>query len=403
MNKKISLGAAISIAAIIATFAVVITYTIAISVFDGRMSSVTEKQNMYNLLSEIDITVRENYYGEISESYLQADLAEGYISGLDDEYSEYLTADAYQLAVNESLGYAFGLGMEISRASDGNLLVNVVYSGSPADKAGIECGDVIVSVEGSTVLSIGYDAAVELISETSPKVSLVVNHSDEESAYELTKTKYETQTVAREIINDNIGVITIYEFNAKTLLQFNTALSYLTNQGVAGLVIDLRDSAGGDYEYACEVLDVLLPSGVIMNITDKDGNVTEQYSSTSGAIDLPMAVLINENTEGASEMFAAALVAFGKAESVGTATAGHSTVQELLDLSNGGALRLTTGKWEVPSLSEELTEEGSVLPQFEVVLTSYQQTNRYQLSAADDPQMQTALDRLELKISVSEE
>lgn len=396
MNKKISLGTAISIAAIVAVFAVVITYTASISIFDSRMNSVTERQNMYSMLSEIDITVRQNYYGDISENYLQKNISQGYMLGLDDEYSKYLSADEYQLAVNEGLGYTFGLGMDISKASDGNILVNVVYDGSPADKAGLVKGDVIVSVGGKDVLLIGYDKAVTLIGEASPKVSVTISRSGKKTAYELTKSKFETQSVSRRMINDEVGIITIYEFNAKTPSQFNSALNYLRNQNVKGIIIDLRNNSGTNYEYACDILDTLLPAGRIMSVTDKNGDVIKKYNSDTKYIDLPMEVLINEKTEGAAEMFAAVMMKFDKAETIGTTTAGHDTVQEIFRLSDGSAVQLTVGKWS--EAFDEFLEDGAIVPQFEVILTAYQQTNRYLLDDEDDPQLQTALDRIDLEI-----
>lgn len=401
MNKKISLGMAVSIAAIVAAFAVVITYTAAIRIFDSRMSSVTERQNMYRLLSEIDITVRQNYAGEISENYLQRNISQGYLLGLDDPYSTYLSADEYQLAVNESLGYAFGFGMDIGKAADGSILVNVVYDGSPAGKAGIRSGDLIVNVGGKNVLSLGYDKAVALIGESSPKVSLVVSRKGEKQAYELTRSKFETKSVAYRTTGENIGVITIYEFNAKTPTQFDTALNKLRNKGVKGIIIDLRDNGGVNYGYACEVLDTLLPSGALMSVTDKDGNSLLKYTSDTQSIDLPAQVLMNGGTDGAAELFAAVMMHYGRAETVGTTTAGHGTVQELFPLSSGGAVRLTTGRW-TDTLEDVLTE-GKVVPQFEVILTAYQSTNRYQLADEDDPQLQTALDRINTAIAVKEE
>lgn len=401
MNRKISLGMAVSIAAIIAAFAVVITYTAAIRIFDSRMNSVTERQNMYQLLSEIDITVRQNYAGEMSESYLQRNISQGYLSGLGDPYSAYLSADEYQLAVNEGLGYTFGFGMDIARASDGSILVNVVYDGSPAGKAGIQSGDLIVSVGGKDVLSVGYDKAVAMIGEASPKVSLVVSRSGKKQAYELTRSKFETKSVTHRITAENIGVITVYEFNDKTPTQFNTSLNKLRNKGVKGMIIDLRDNGGIHYESACEVLDTLLPSGSLMSVTDKDGRTLLKYASDTGYIDLPAEVLVNGGTEGAAELFAAVMMSYGRAETFGTATAGHTTVQELFQLSNGGALRLTTGRWS--DVLDNVMTEGRVVPQFEVNLTAYQSTNRYQLSDEDDPQLQTALDRIQAAITAREE
>lgn len=394
MNKKISLGTAISISAIVATFAVIITYTAAIRIFDNRMSSVTERQNMYQILSEIDITVRQNYYGDISENYLQRNISQGYILGLEDKYSKYLSADEYQLAVNESLGYTFGLGMDISKSTDGNILVNVVYEGSPADKAGIVKGDLIVNVSGKDVLSVGYDKAISLINEASPKVSVVISRSSEKTAYELTKSKFETKSVSRRMTSDGFGVITIYEFNAKTPSQFNSALNYLRNQNAKGIIIDLRDNSGINYQYACEILDTILPAGKTMAITDKNGETSIKYTSDAKYIDLPMEVLVNEGTEGAAELFAATMMNYGKAETIGTTTAGHDTVQEIFQLSNGGAVQLTTGRWS-DSVGSAVTDS-KVVPQFEVILTAYQHTNRYNLADEDDPQLQTALDRINL-------
>lgn len=401
MNKKISLGMAVSIAAIVAAFAVVITYTAAIRVFDSRMSSVTERQNMYQILSEIDMTVRQNYFGDISENYLQKNISHGYMLGLDDAYCGYLTADEYQLAVNESLGYTFGLGMDVDRSGEGYILVNVVYKGSPADKAGIQPGDMITAVEGKDVLTVGYEKAMSLISETSPKVSVVLSRGGKKTGYELTRSKFETNSVSYRVTGKSIGVIKIYEFNAKTPEQFNSALNKLRNQNVDGLIIDLRDNGGDNYEYACEILDTLLPAGKLMSVTDRDGNSSIKYTSDTKFIDLPMEVLINEGTDGAAELFAAVMMHFNAAESFGAKTAGHDTVQELFQLSNGSAVRLTTGRWS-DDLSEVMSE-GKVVPQFEVGLTSYQKINRYLLSDESDPQLQTALDRVNSVIAARKE
>ena len=401
MNKKISLGMAVSFAAIVAAFAVVITYTAAIRVFDSRMSSVTERQNMYQVLSEIDMKVRQNYYGDISENYLQKNISQGYMLGLDDPNCGYLSADEYQLALNESLGYTFGLGMDVDRSTEGYILVNVVYKGSPADKAGIKAGDLIVTVEGKDVLTVGYDKAMSLIAEASPKVSVVLSRSGKKSAYELTRSKFETNSVSFRMTGESIGVIKIYEFNAKTPEQFNSALNKLRNKNIEGLIIDLRDNGGDNYEYACEILDTLLPAGKLMSVTDRDGNSSIRYTSDTKFIDLPMEVLINEGTDGAAELFAAVMMNSGFAESFGTKTAGHDTVQEMFQLSNGCAVRITTGRWS-DDLSDAMSE-GKVVPQFEVGLTSYQKANRYLLSDESDPQLQTALDRIYSTIAAIKE
>ncbi|MDR1001735.1 MAG: PDZ domain-containing protein [Oscillospiraceae bacterium] len=395
MNKKISLGLSISITIIAVTLAVVVTYTAAMNTFDSRMSSVTERQNMYDLLSELDLKVRMSYYKELRNDAVSNSIAKGYVDGLGDPYSGFLTSEQYKQKVDLEAGYDFGLGIDIARNSDGLILVNRVDSNSPANSAGVKKGDVITSVGGKSVSSTGYDSSVAALSEASPKASFAVKRNGRSYNFNVTKSTYSVMSIERKVIGDDTGYIRISEFNDKTYDQFNSAVNSLKKSQITGLIIDLRDNKGGSYDAACEILDSLLPAGNLMLTKAKDGEETVMYTSDTRDLKMPMCILINSNTIGAGELFAGAFADFGRADLVGTATFGRHSVQELFPLSNGTAVELTTKTWTTASSSA--LEGGKIAPHFEVKLTDYQYENRFLLSDGEDPQLQTAIERIESK------
>lgn len=388
MNKKISLGLAISLMAIVATLAITLTYQVAINTFENRMSSITDRQNTFYLIAEIDAKIRQVYAGKISESKLREGVADGFISGLSNENCKYLTASEWELESDRAAGYDFGLGIEVSRASDGNIRVDRVNQGSPASTAGLKKGDIITYVDGTTVLSMGYDKAVSNIAAAT-SVKLKVSRSSGETTYTVTKSKYEIVSVEYKTIG-KIGYIEITDFNAGTPNQFVSALNKLQQSGVVGLIFDLRGCDSSGYEYACSILDTLLPAGKLMVFTDNMATKQTLYTSDTRSINLPMCVLVGPGTSGAAELFAGAVFDFGKGNLVGTATAGHFTVEEGFVLSDGSAVRLTTGTWS--TTASLAVREGVLAPDFEVLLTSYQESNRLFLTSDEDPQITTAIE-----------
>lgn len=388
MNKKISLGLAISLVAIVATLAITLTYQVAINTFESRMSSITDRQTTYDLITEIDAKIRQAYAGKISESALREGVAEGFISGLGNDNCDYLTASEWELESDRAAGYDFGLGIDVSRASDGNIRVDRVNQGSPAAKAGLKKGDIITYVDGTTVLSMGYDKAVANIAAAT-SVKLKVSRSTGDSTYTVTKAKFEIVSVEYKSIG-KIGYIEITDFNAGTPNQFVSALNNLQKSGAIGLIIDLRGCASNGYEYACSILDTLLPAGKLMVFTDNMDKRETLYTSDTRSVNLPMCVLVGPETSGAAELFAGAVFDFGKGNLVGTTTAGHFTVEESFVLSDGSAVRLSTGTWS--TTASLAVRDGVLSPDFEVLLTSYQESNRLFLTADEDPQITTAIE-----------
>ena len=400
MNKKISVGLALSVTAIVATLAIVLTYTFAMNTFDSRMSAVMERQEMYAELSELDAQARLSMLNTIDEQELSDSLLSGYVDGLGDKHAQYLTADEYQSYLNKEAGIAYGLGIDVSRDNDGNILVNRVHSGSPADKKGVKKGDIITSVDGTKVTDQGYNTAVSELSDNDAKVTFIVKRGKNDYKFTVNKDDYAISSVEYRMISENVGCIRITEFNDATPAQFETALTSMKSQSITGLLIDVRDNAGGSYDDACKMLDELLPAGNLMITTTADGK-EKTVTSVNGDYKIAMCVLVNEGTMGAAEMFASAIADYKRCDVVGVTTYGLTTVQEVFPLSSGAAVKLTTCKWKTP-FGTLRADDGKIVPDYEVKLTDYQQVNRFLLEDTDDPQIQTALDRVAYRQSTME-
>ncbi len=394
MNKKISLGLALSIALIIAAIAVSATYTIAMNSFNNRMSAVIERQDLYEDLSELDSQARLSLLYAIDEQKLNESLMSGYVSGLGDPDAQYLTKEEYSKYSSHMIGTDYGIGIDISQNADGNIIVNRVHSDSPAEEKGVLKGDVITSVNDSKVLEIGYNAAAaKLAASDSSTVKFLVKRDGGNYQFTVKKDYYTVSSVEYRMISGEVGCIRITEFIDNTPAQFASALSSLKDQSISGLILDVRDNKGGSFESACKILDTLLPAGNIMLTVDADGKSTVIYKSdTNSENKIALAVLVNENTQGAAELFASAVADYHRGDVIGVSTAGLFTVQKVFPLSSGAAVKLTTSGWKTASGS--VVSDGRIVPTFEVMLTDYQRENRFHLTDAEDPQIQTALERV---------
>lgn len=404
MNKKISVGMAVSLMAIAATIAVMLTYSLALNKFEARMSAITDRTATYDLINEVDNTIRQKYYADIVDDDLRYSIASGLIEGLGDEDCRYYTETEWELEQDRAAGYDFGLGMDVTRTSEGAMRVTRVQPTSPASKGGIRTGDIVLKVGGDAVADIGYDKARDNIAAIASEVSLSIERDGKalENAIVLTKERYNIATAEYRALEEKIGEIIVYGFNALTPEQFNAALTRLQKDSVKGIIIDLRESSGGSYEAAADILDTLVGSGRLMIVTDKKGEQTVRYKSDNSAIDMLYTVLVGDQTEGAAELFTSALYDFTECDVVGEQTAGQRTFLEDFPLSDGSAIRLSTGVWTTPG-GKLLDENGGVVPNFQTKLTSYQRNNLRLLTLEEDPQMQTALSRMRSRIEILEE
>ncbi|MCM1008519.1 MAG: S41 family peptidase [Ruminococcus flavefaciens] len=346
MNKKISLGLALSLIAIASAVTFILTSFFSLQSFNKKVVDVNEKAKKYNSLQLLDTYVRDNYFGKIDETELNDGILKGYVAGLDDKYSRYLSADEYIDEQNENAGELIGLGLTLSEDESGYIRIDSIIADSPAIESGIQNGDIIISVDGVDVIETGFNEAVEAMNGSEgTSITLTVRRNGVDTDYTFTRRSIELVTVTGELIDGCIGYIKIDGFKQNTPEQFINTLQHLTSNGAKALIFDLRDNPGGLVESVEECLDPLLPEGVIAMAEYKDGHSETIVYSDSSELDMPMTVIVNKNTASAAELFAASLRDFGKAELVGEKTYGKGVMQITTEMENGGAVVLTVAEY----------------------------------------------------------
>lgn len=366
MNKKISLGLAFSLITVSIAVTFILTSFFSLQSFNAKVVDVNEKAKKYDALQSLDIYVRDTYYGEINESGLNDSILKGYVAGLGDKYSRYLTAEEYLNELNDNSGSLIGLGLTLSEDSSGYIRINEIYANSPASDYGIEEGDLIISVDGMDVKEVGFQEAAEAMKGTEGSViDLTIRRNGKDSDYTFTRRAIEVTTVESEMLGSYIGYIKITSFKKNTPEQFIEALERLTTNGAKSLIFDLRDNVGGLSSALEECLDPLLPEGVVATAEYKDGHSETLIYSEASELNLPMTVIVNEHTASAAELFAASLRDFGKASLVGAQTYGKGVMQTTTELKSGGAVVLTVAEYKT-AYSECYNGVG-LIPDYQVI------------------------------------
>lgn len=368
MNRKISLGAALAFVIIAAAVAVCITMLVSRDTFNRKISNVEQQEQMYQKIQKIDQVVSDNSLYDVDSETLLNAIGQGVVSGIGDPYAEYYSSSEYQKLLDEQSGDAVGIGVLLQEDSSGDYAAVVqVYPDSPAESAGLQPGDLILEVDGSSVRGMELEEVSDaLIGEKGTAVSLVYRRNGSDSTAEITRRQYSQSSVTYQVVDGDIGYLRISSFEENTPSQLNDALNNLQAQQVRGLVLDVRDNAGGDTGSCTECLDQLLPEGVLGYT--RTGSSQRQILATSddSEIDLPMAVLVNENTSSMAELFAAAIGDYDKGDLVGTTTYGKGVLQTLYPLDDGSAVRITTAYFDPPA-SENFDGVG-LTPDYEVPL-----------------------------------
>ena len=389
MNKKISLGPVICFMAIVAAITFTVTMAFSKNLFNTKIANVEERAQMYEKLSEIDQIVRANYLNDIDEDELMDSIASGYMKGLDDTYGYYMNQEEYQQYQMDNQGKLIGIGVTVKLDESGYIRVEEVTAGSPAELAGIQAGDLIVKVDDSDVLSVGYEEAANMIrGEEGTRVNVTIRRDQEELTMEITRRLIATTTITYRMIGTD-GYIRISKFDSSTPTDFKAAVSDLRSQGAEGLIFDVRNNPGGLLDGVAQVLDYLLPEGDIVSATNSKGETEVLYTSDADYVDMPMVVLVNGETASAAELFSAGLRDYNMAELVGVNTYGKGIMQTAYSLSDGSAVNLTTHYYNPPS---GINFHGVGLkPDYEVRLTAEQELNLTDLPEEEDTQLQKAI------------
>lgn len=346
MNKKISFGLALSLIAVSVAVTFILTSFFSLQSFNEKVIDVNEKAKKYTALQSLDNYVRENYFGEINEETLSDGILKGYIAGIDDKYSRYLTEEEYSNEVSNNSGNLVGLGLTLTEDESGYIRIADIIGNSPVADSGIVQDDIIISVDGMDVKEIGFSEAADAMKGTEgSEITLVVRRGGKDTEYKFTRRSIEVKTVEAQMMSGFIGYIKITGFKENTPEQFIDALEGLTANGAVALIFDVRDNGGGLVSALGECLDPLLPEGIVAVAEYKDGSSETLIYSDSTELMLPMAVIVNENTASAAELFAASLRDFNKAPIVGSRTYGKGVMQSTTELDDGGAVVLTVAKY----------------------------------------------------------
>ena len=312
----------------------------------------------------------------------------GLVSGLEDPYSVYYTEDEFNALMEESSGNYCGIGAMVQKNVETGLVSVVkVFKNSPAEEAGLKAGDVLYKVGDMEITGLDLDTLVRtyIRGEEGTTVDLTVLRGDEHDKVELhiTRRAIEAETVEYKMLENNIGYISVSEFDQPTYNQFKTAVDELQNDGMKGLVIDLRDNPGGLLDTVVDMLDYMLPDGLLVYTADKNGNGDKYYSDDGHQVDIPLVVLVNGNSASASEVFTGAIKDFKWGTIIGTQTFGKGIVQDILPLGDGSGLKITVAHYYTPS-GFDLHGKG-ITPDIEVELDEtavYGEDSDNQLKAA---------------------
>ncbi len=315
----------------------------------GRESVSKDVERKISGLREL---IDAKYLGDVDDSELEEGIYKGLVSGLEDPYSVYYDEEETKSMMESNEGEYCGIGAVLTRNMDTGIITLVqIYDDSPAMEAGLEADDILYKVEDKEVTGEDLTEVVSHIKgEKGTEVQLTVLRGDDNKEVTVTAVRntVQVQTVKHEMKNDGIGYLAVSEFDLVTYEQYKEALADLENQGMKGLVVDLRNNPGGNLETVCDILDLMLPEGLIVYTEDKEGNRDEKKSDEENQFCLPMVVLMNGNSASASEIYAGAIQDYGTGKIVGTQSYGKGVVQQIFMLKDGTSVKLTIAEYFTP-------------------------------------------------------
>lgn len=362
------------------------------------LSSLTSETNLTKSLKSIEKLVNSKYLNvsDIDEIKAIDGAIEGYIDSLGDEYTEYIPADEMKEYTESIMGNFVGIGIYMIQNTEKNLVqVLSPIRESPAEKAGIKAGDLITKVNG---VSYTADQMTEMSNtikgEEGSNVTIEVLRGEQTLTFEVTRAKVNTNPIYSEKLENNIGYLEITSFDEGVAEDFKSKYLALKEQGIKGLVIDLRDNGGGIVDEALKIVDYIVPKNQTTLITvDKDGKEEFSKSKEDRLVEEPVVVLVNSSSASASEIMAGALKDLKCATIVGTKTYGKGVIQQLLTLSNGAGLKITVEEYYTPNKTK--INKVGITPDYEVLLET---SITREPTDANDTQLNKAKEILKAKI-----
>lgn len=300
-------------------------------------------------LLTLESMIDKYYYkaDELTQEQLADGLYKGLLEALDDPYSVYYTEEETQKRNDSIEGSYSGIGAYVSADTEsGYPKIAGVISGAPAEEAGLQENDLLCKADGESLKDMDLDLAVSMIrGESGTAVTLTILRDGEEMELEVVRGEVESRTVASEMLEDDIGYLYISNFTNSTPAQFEEQLAQLQEQGMKGLMLDLRGNPGGTVESVTEIAEYLIPEGLVFYMQYPDGSRKDYSVDGSNYIQLPIAVLVNNNSASASEILASAIQESGAGTVIGTQTYGKGVVQTMYPLRDKTAVKLTVSEY----------------------------------------------------------
>ena len=350
---------------------------------DGIGSEVEGK------LNAIDSVLESFYFGDVDDETAKDNIYKAYLSSYGDKYTMYYTADEYKALKESTNGKFYGIGAVCQLSGEGGVLLVDVYDNGAGYQAGLRSGDRVVNVDGRDITDMELSSAVALIKgDKGTSVTLEVIRGTERLTFSAVRDAVEAKTVSYTLLDNNIGYLSISQFEEVTTKQFKVAVEDLQSQGMKGLVIDIRNNPGGLLDTVVGMLKYMLPDGLIVYTEDKQGNRKEYKGQDNDEFNLPLAVIVNGNSASASEIFAGAIQDYGKGTIIGTQTYGKGIVQTVKPLTDGSAIKFTIAKYFTPK-GQDIHGKG-VTPDMVV---------EYDTDADVDTQLDAAIKNVEAQIN----
>lgn len=358
------------------------------------VASSTTSKSISNKLEKYREIIDKYYLGEVDDSSLEEGAVKGYIEGLGDPYTEYISKEDMDSYLDDTMGNFVGIGIYmIKNTQYDKIQVLSTIKGGPAEKVGIQAGDLIVSVDGVEYKADDMTTASNNIKgEEGTKVTVEILRGTETIKYDLTREKVKVNQVEGKVISNSIGYIKFTSFDETTAEDFKKQYQELAKKNIKSLIIDLRNNGGGIVDQALEIADYIADKdSVLLYEVDKNSKETVRKAKTDPIINMPIVILTNENTASASEILAGALKDLGKAKTVGTTTYGKGVIQQILKLNDGSGLKITIEEYQTPN-KNKINKVG-IEPDEKVELPDSVESI-FTIKESEDTQLQKAIDML---------
>ena len=344
-------------------------------------------------LTELEDLIDQKFVGKFDKAYIQDAAAAAMVASLGDRWSFYVTAEEYEALMQDMSNSFVGIGVTVVQREDGigEEIISVIENG-PAFEAGLQVGDTVIKVDGTSIAGMNTtEVRTLIVGEEDTQVTITVLRGEKELDFVITRKTIQVAVAKGQMLPENIGLVQILNFNENCAKETIAAIKDLQDKGATALIFDVRNNPGGYVNELVKVLDYLLPECVVFREMDYRGVEGSRYSDAN-CVDLPIAVLVNADSYSAAEFFPACLQEYEKAIVVGERTCGKGYYQQTLQLSDGSAVNLSTGKYFTPG-GKNLTEMGGLTPDIPVAVDEETAAKIYAnlLPPEEDPQLQAAV------------